>query len=158
MKRNRILPLLTLSGIVLFSSCSDNKSEKISADDPRFSGQKFREHIRSTEARTPEEERAGFRLPEGFEIEFIEPIDSKAGRPKYYDISGYTRVWQGSYATPDSNRKEIYEKAQKILVEDVPVAWMLELQFPTIMRCKVKNLITTGIGVNDGFKDAWLDK
>ncbi|MEY9364017.1 peptide/nickel transport system substrate-binding protein [Bradyrhizobium yuanmingense] len=65
---------------------------------------------------------------------------------------------EGAVATPDSKRKEIYEKAQKILVEDVPVAWMLELQFPTIMRCKVKNLITTGIGVNDGFKDAWLDK
>ena len=64
----------------------------------------------------------------------------------------------GAVATPDSKRKEIYEKAQKILVEDVPVAWMLELQFPTITRCKVKNLITTGIGVNDGFKDAWLDK
>ncbi|OPZ00336.1 peptide ABC transporter substrate-binding protein [Bradyrhizobium sacchari] len=64
----------------------------------------------------------------------------------------------GATATPDSKRKEIYDKAQKILVEDVPVAWMLELQFPTITRCKVKNLITTGIGVNDGFKDAWLDK
>lgn len=65
---------------------------------------------------------------------------------------------EGAVATPDSKRKEIYEKVQKILVEDVPVAWLLELQFPTIMNCKVKNLITTGIGVNDGFRDAWIDK
>ncbi len=65
---------------------------------------------------------------------------------------------EGAVATPDSKRKEIYEKAQKILVEDVPVAWMLELQFPTITHCKIKNLITTGIGVNDGFRDAWIDK
>ncbi|WP_398483324.1 ABC transporter substrate-binding protein [Tardiphaga sp.] len=64
----------------------------------------------------------------------------------------------GAVATPDSKRKEIYDKVQKILVEDVPVAWLLELQFPTIMNCKVKNLITTGIGVNDGFRDAWIDK
>ncbi len=64
----------------------------------------------------------------------------------------------GAVATPDSKRKEIYDKVQKILVEDVPVAWLLELQFPTITKCKVKNLITTGIGVNDGFRDAWLDK
>jgi peptide/nickel transport system substrate-binding protein len=35
----------------------------------------------------------------------------------------------GAVATPDSRRKEVYEKAQKILVEDVPVAWMLELRF-----------------------------
>ncbi|MCX7318803.1 MAG: ABC transporter substrate-binding protein, partial [Hyphomicrobiales bacterium] len=65
---------------------------------------------------------------------------------------------EGAVATPDSKRKEIYDKVQKILVDDVPVAWQLELQFPTIMSCKVKNLITTGIGVNDGFRDAWLDK
>jgi peptide/nickel transport system substrate-binding protein len=38
------------------------------------------------------------------------------------------------------------------------VAWLLELQFPTITRCNVKNLITTGIGVNDGFRDAWIEK
>jgi len=65
---------------------------------------------------------------------------------------------EGAVATPDSKRKEIYDAVQKILVEDVPVAWLLELQFPTIMNCKVKNLITTGIGVNDGFRDAWIDK
>jgi peptide/nickel transport system substrate-binding protein len=40
----------------------------------------------------------------------------------------------------------------------VPVAWLLELQFPTISHCKIKNLITTAIGVNDGFRDAWIDK
>ena len=65
---------------------------------------------------------------------------------------------EGATATPDSRRKEIYDKAQKMLVEDVPVAWMLELQFPTITHCQIKNLITTGIGVNDGFRDAWIDK
>lgn len=64
----------------------------------------------------------------------------------------------GAVAPSDAKRKEIYEKVQKILVEDVPVAWQLELQFPTISRCYVKNLITTAIGVNDGFRDAWLDK
>ena len=65
---------------------------------------------------------------------------------------------EGAAAFPDSKRQEIYDKVQKILVDDVPVAWLLELQFPTITRCNVKNLITTGIGVNDGFRDAWIDK
>jgi peptide/nickel transport system substrate-binding protein len=64
----------------------------------------------------------------------------------------------GAVATPDSRRKEVYEKAQKILVEDVPVASMLELQFPTITRCKVRNLITTTIGVNDGFRNVLIKK
>ncbi|AMD00698.1 hypothetical protein LOKO_01630 [Halomonas chromatireducens] len=26
------------------------------------------------------------------------------------------------------------------------------------IRCDVKNLVTSGVGVNDGFKDAWLDR
>jgi peptide/nickel transport system substrate-binding protein len=65
---------------------------------------------------------------------------------------------EGAVATPDSRRREIYEKTQRILVEDVPVVWMLELEFPTISRCKIKNLITTGIGLNDGFRDTWIDK
>jgi peptide/nickel transport system substrate-binding protein len=83
---------------------------------------------------------------------------------QFNNVEGYSNseidklFADGAVATPDSKRKEIYEKAQKILVEDVPVAWMLELQFPTITRCKVKNLITTAIGVNDGFRDAWIDK
>jgi len=83
---------------------------------------------------------------------------------QFNNVEGYSNpeidklFAEGAVATPDSKRKEIYEKAQKILVEDVPVAWMLELQFPTITRCKIKDLITTAIGVNDGFRDAWIGK
>ena len=36
--------------------------------------------------------------------------------------------------------------------------WLMELGFPTLYRCDVKNLVTSGVGVNDGFKDAWLDR
>ena len=61
-------------------------------------------------------------------------------------------------AAPDERRQELYNAAQKILIEDVPVAWLLELQFPTITRCKVKDLVTTAIGINDGFRDAWIDR
>lgn len=43
--------------------------------------------------------------PEGFEIEFLKPIDrQRGGDASNYQLAGYTRVWQGSYATPDSGR------------------------------------------------------
>ena len=43
--------------------------------------------------------------PSGFEISFTRPVDrTEAAKPDSYSISGYTRVWQGSYATPDSGR------------------------------------------------------
>jgi peptide/nickel transport system substrate-binding protein len=83
---------------------------------------------------------------------------------QFNNVEGYSNpeidklFAEGATATPDSKRNELYDRAQKLLVEDVPVAWMLELQFPTITRCKIKNLITTAIGVNDGFRDAWIDK
>ena len=60
-------------------------------------------------------------------------------------------------APSDKERQELYTKMQKILAEDLPVLWQLEMDFPTIYRCNVKNLITTGIGVDDGFRDAWKE-
>ncbi len=44
-------------------------------------------------------------VPSGFEIEFLSAVDANAAINKEsYSISGYTRVWQGSYATDDSGR------------------------------------------------------
>lgn len=42
---------------------------------------------------------------DGFDIEFFAPVDrARATNPEHYSISGYTRVWGGAYATPDSDR------------------------------------------------------
>ncbi len=65
---------------------------------------------------------------------------------------------EAAVAVGEEKRQEIYDEVQAILVEDVPVAWALELEFPTLYKCDVKNLVTTAIGVNDGFKDAWLER
>jgi hypothetical protein len=41
----------------------------------------------------------------GFDLEFFHLVDSqRAVETSQYRISGYTRVWQGDYATPDSGR------------------------------------------------------
>ena len=51
-----------------------------------------------------------------FAIFFTAPIEkAAAARPEGYEISGYTRKWRGTYATPDSNR-------HKLDVESVDVA------------------------------------
>lgn len=55
-------------------------------------------------------------------------------------------------------RTAAYAEIQKEIVDDVPVAWLQELEFPTIYRCNVKDLVTTAIGVNDGTRDAWVEK
>ena len=53
---------------------------------------------------------------DGFELEFFQPVDAKKAADKAaYTIAGYTRVWSGSYASPDSGR-------YKVEVEDVTVS------------------------------------
>ncbi|WP_043445876.1 ABC transporter substrate-binding protein [Halotalea alkalilenta] len=51
-----------------------------------------------------------------------------------------------------------FAEVQRILREDVPLAWLLEMGQPTLYRCNVHDLITTGIGLNDGFKNAWIER
>ena len=42
---------------------------------------------------------------DGFDIDFFSPVDrARATNPEHYSISGYTRVWGGAYATPDTDR------------------------------------------------------
>ena len=53
-------------------------------------------------------------------------------------------------------RQEDYSKMQKIVVDEVPVAWLLEMEFPTILNKRVHNAITTAIGVNETYADAWV--
>lgn len=64
---------------------------------------------------------------------------------------------EAATATPDSRRQELYTKAQQILIEDVPVAWQLEFEWPTLYRCNIKGLIDSAIGINDAFLDAWIE-
>ncbi len=60
-------------------------------------------------------------------------------------------------ASPE-DRKAAYEQIQDIIVADVPNLWLLELGFPTIHRCNIKNPVSTALGVNDGFRDVWIEK
>jgi peptide/nickel transport system substrate-binding protein len=60
-------------------------------------------------------------------------------------------------ASTDAERQRLYTQMQKILADELPVLWMLEMDFPTIHRSNIKNLVSSGIGVNDGFRDAWKE-
>ena len=60
-------------------------------------------------------------------------------------------------ANPD-DRMAAYKTIQDTIVADVPNLWLLELGFPTIYRCNIKNPVNTALGVNDGFRDVWIDQ
>jgi putative heme-binding domain-containing protein len=62
------------------------------SDDSLYSGILFNQNIRSTTARTPEEERAGFKLPPGFEITLF-ASEPEIGKPINIAFDAKGRMW-----------------------------------------------------------------
>lgn len=60
-------------------------------------------------------------------------------------------------AYPAEERQKLYDQAQAKLQEDVPVAWLLELGFPTIYNCKFKDVVTTANGLAESLRDAYIE-
>jgi peptide/nickel transport system substrate-binding protein len=53
-------------------------------------------------------------------------------------------------------RQEAFSAAQKILCEELPQIWLLELAWPTIHEKKLHNVITTAMGPNASFGNVFL--
>lgn len=53
---------------------------------------------------------------------------------------------------------EAYGEAQMILTDEVALGWLFEMRNVTIMRDDVRNLVRTGIGVNEAMDEVWLDR
>ncbi len=87
-----VCPQLTLAlcCILLYTSCTEKSNQ--ASEEGRFDGPKFREHIRSTTARTPEEQRAGFVLPDGFEIQLY-ASEPDIGKPINLTFDAKGRMW-----------------------------------------------------------------
>ncbi|KAF1020310.1 MAG: Glutathione-binding protein GsiB [Paracidovorax wautersii] len=62
----------------------------------------------------------------------------------------------GAREIDPAKRKAAYDAVQKILLDEVPVAWLHEINFPTLYRTRVSNLISSGIGLNDNLAYAKL--
>jgi peptide/nickel transport system substrate-binding protein len=55
-----------------------------------------------------------------------------------------------------SERQRLYTEVQQILAEDVPVAWLLELEYAISINRQMHDVVTTGLGVNDSFDRAYM--
>ncbi len=85
--------LLTVPVVVMLCGCAGSGSKNMeNTNDTLYSGEKFNEHIRSTEARTPAEEKAGFKLPEGFEISLY-ASEPDIGKPINFAFDAQGRMW-----------------------------------------------------------------
>ncbi len=96
---NRYVFVLIFTALSIFLGCKYNKAlqknKPVSytpADSSKYTGGAFKEHIRPTDARTPEEERLGFKLPEGFEISLY-ASEPDIGKPINISFDARGRMW-----------------------------------------------------------------
>jgi len=89
-------------------------------------------------------------------------ISSNIRKVLFSNVGGYSnpRVDElfdkAASEVDDKKRQEMYSEIQRILVTDVPVAWLLELDFPTFVDKRFKNVVTSAIGVRDTFADVHM--
>jgi peptide/nickel transport system substrate-binding protein len=58
---------------------------------------------------------------------------------------------KAAYEPQAAERQKLFSQAQKLLVEDVPVVWLMQLEFPTIYDKRLHDVIISGTGPNDDF-------
>jgi len=64
---------------------------------------------------------------DGFRIEFFQKVNPAAAiLPENYQVSGYTREWSGSYATPDKDRHRAEVKSVAVAADGLSVKLMVE--------------------------------
>nr|WP_314069895.1 ABC transporter substrate-binding protein [uncultured Roseococcus sp.] len=63
---------------------------------------------------------------------------------------------QARTASTAAERQTAFTAVQRILVRDVPQIWLMEMAFPTISDKRLRNVITTGLGVHTNFADVFL--
>ncbi|MCP1673506.1 peptide/nickel transport system substrate-binding protein [Natronocella acetinitrilica] len=63
---------------------------------------------------------------------------------------------QAAVENDEELRAELYAEVQQILVDELPVLWLLEMEFPTIVNTRVQNHTMSAVGVADTFADVWI--
>ena len=63
---------------------------------------------------------------------------------------------RGSRENDVKKRAEIYAEIQRTMVDEVAAGWLLEMNFPTVYRTRIDNLINSALGLNDSLGRASL--
>lgn len=63
----------------------------------------------------------------------------------------------GAVEIDPEKRAKIYHDAQALIAEEVPLAWLFEMIWPTIYRANIKNLISSAVGLNDSLGRARIE-
>ena len=82
----------------------------------------------------------------------------------FSNASGYANakadeLWEKAAAeVDDAKRAELYRQVQKIVVDEIPVIWLMEMPDVVASNTKVHNLFTSPQGLRAGLYDTWIEK
>lgn len=82
----------------------------------------------------------------------------------FANVQGYSnpetdKWWTEAASEVDpAKRQSLYTKLQTTLVNEVGNGYLVDMEFPTLYRAKVKNLVKTAIGLNESFDDVYIEQ
>nr|WP_243759497.1 ABC transporter substrate-binding protein [Achromobacter insolitus] len=82
----------------------------------------------------------------------------------FANVQGYNnpetdKQWEAAASEVDpAKRQELYTKLQTTLVNEIANGFLVDMEFPTLYRGNVKNLVKTAIGLNETFDDVYIEK
>ncbi|HYG42950.1 MAG TPA: ABC transporter substrate-binding protein [Bordetella sp.] len=82
----------------------------------------------------------------------------------FANVQGYNnpeadKLWVAAASEVDpAKRQELYTKIQTMLVNDVANGFLVDMEFPTLYRGNIKNLVQTAIGLNETFSNVYIQK
>lgn len=89
-------------------------------------------------------------------------VSSNIQRVTFTNTGGYSNpevdalFARARAGTTAAERQAAFSAVQRILVQEVPQIWLMEMAFPTIHDRRLRNVITTGLGVHTSFDDVFL--
>lgn len=82
----------------------------------------------------------------------------------FANVQGYSnpeldKVWSQAASSNDpAERQKLYSQIQTQLVNDMSLGYLVDMEFPTLWRSNIKNLVKTAIGLNESFDDVYIEK
>ena len=82
----------------------------------------------------------------------------------FANVQGYSnpetdKQWEAAASEIDpAKRQALYSQLQTTLVKEVANGFLVDMEFPTLYRANVKNLVRTAIGLNESFDDVYIEK
>lgn len=74
-----------------------------------------------------------------------------------YENPEVDALWEAAQTELDpEKRAKLFHDLQRLIVEDSPVIWIMEMALVSLQNKKVQNLITSPLGIRGGLYDTWI--